>query len=221
MTAELSPMRREVNALSFWPRVLDAAPRDAREIVESIVEDAEKRRRKATYDTGSILAHEALLLLALAQYLSARIVIEIGTFIGTSTVALASASTVASVFTCDASNDCLPSHGAIRTYPKKTSTEMLTELVKRRVIADLCFIDGVLGTADLRLLLDSTHPNTVYAFHDYNYGPKLRKRGKIELNIPRKGIGNVRALTPHLPSHVLLRPEPDTTLALLMPESLL
>ena len=43
-----------------------------------------------------------------ADHMGARVVIEIGTFVGLSTTALASGPTVEAVYTCDASNDCLP-----------------------------------------------------------------------------------------------------------------
>ena len=81
----------------------------------------------------------------------------------------------------------------------------------------------MLQAADAELLALVTHAGTMYAFHDYNYGPKeRRKHGQVYLVIvPRKGIGNVQLLQPHLPEYVLIEPLPGTTIALLVPESAL
>lgn len=189
--------------------------------VACLMLEAEARRPKADYNTGSITEDEAFALLALASMVRARIVIEVGTFIGTSTTSLAAAATVAAVYTCDISNDCLPSAGVITSFPKCTSTSMLIGIAGLGVTADLCFFDGVLSDEDVALLAKVTHPRTVYAFHDYNHGPKVRtKGGKTYLErMPRKGIGNVNLLAPRLPNHELVEPFEGSTLALLVPEA--
>lgn len=208
----------------FWESLLStgaAAARHAR--VQRIIVAAEARRVRADYDTGSITETEAVSLSALAEALHARTVIEVGTFIGTSTEALAAASSVKAVYTCDCSNDCLPQTEKIRTYPKLRSTDMLRRLVALGVCADLCFFDGVLSEEDVDLLRMVTHKRTLYTVHDYNYGPKIRKKGgQVYLEtMPRKGIGNVQLLHPRLPKHVLVEPAEGTTLAALVPEALL
>lgn len=204
-------------AMDFWTPVLRASV--AWVNVRPLVEAAEKRRSAASYQTGSILSSEAYALLSLANFLQARTVIEVGTFIGLSTTALAAGACVEAVYTCDASNDCLPATDVIRTYPKQTSTFMLRDLLGRGVKADLCFFDGVLSPQDALLLRDLTHPRTVYAFHDYNFGPKIRaKHGKVwHETVPRKGIGNVQTLRPQLKHFELIEPRDGTTLALLVP----
>lgn len=204
----------------FWPKVLPLCLEATRiDRVQAIVAEADARRSVADYDTGSISTDEAYLLAGLTEYLNARVVIEVGTFIGTSTCAMASASTVLALYTCDASNDCLPSAGVITTFPRCTSTQMLQRLAKVGMSADLCFFDGVLADPDVDLLMQVCGPSTVFAVHDYNYGPKIRKHG-LE-TVPRKGIGNVRLLERRWPSHGLVEPLSDTTLALLVPEALL
>lgn len=221
-------------ASEFWSAVLPLAPNGAWIAkVHQIADEAQMRRHFAEYNTGSISEDEAYALLALAEYIRARVVIEVGTFIGTSTLAMAASSTVAAVYTCDSSNDCLRSTGVVRAYPKRSSTEMLRDLLDTYpvrgsmgsdVLADLCFFDGVLSPIDAELLARVTHERTVYAFHDYNYGPKIRhsKGGKEYLEtMPRKGVGNVHLLAPRLPRHVLVEPRDGTTLALLVPETLL
>jgi len=209
-------------AVDVWASLVPSALRaDKQARVRQLAIEAEARRQAADYDTGSILEVEAALLWALAEAIQARVVVEVGTFIGMSTTALASASTVQTVYTCDASNDCLPATKAIRTYPKCSSTDMLQDLRKRGVVADLCFFDGTLRPVDADLLKGLTHRETVFAFHDFNFGPKERvKHGRTYLQtVPRKGIGNVDLLKPRLWKHVLVNPLPDTTLALLVPEA--
>jgi hypothetical protein len=212
----------KVAPADFWRSLPPPMIRpDWLELVRRLAAAAEARRVLAAYNTGSILEQEAYLLLALADHLRARVVIEVGTFIGFSTTALAAARTVETVYTCDASNDCLQKTGTIRPYPKLSSTQMLTHLRKHGVCADLCFFDGVVTADDVELLLAVTNHQTVYAVHDYNYGPKIRRRGAETYleTMPRKGIGNVRLLQPHLPTHVLVEPYEGTTLALLVPEA--
>jgi hypothetical protein len=214
-----------VPSSEFWYSVLPISPRvDWSERVSAIAAEAEPRRGRADYDTGSISEAEAYSLIALAEFLAAETVLEVGTFIGMSTSALASGSRVAAVYTCDASNDCLPKTAVIRTYPKRTSTQMFRELLARGVRADLCFFDGVLDRDDAVALADLTYARTVYAFHDYNYGPKIRRQkggGTYLETVPRKGVGNVELLQPRLPGHTLVAPLAGSTLALLVPEALL
>lgn len=187
------------------------------EQITRIAIEAEARRSRSTYNTGSILESEAYSLFALAEYVEAHTVIEVGTFIGTSTCALAAASTVTAVYTCDVSNDCLDATDIITPFPKQTSTQMLQALQARGVEADLCFFDGVLTPEDIPLLASVCKPAPVFAVHDYNYGPKIRTWG-LE-TMPRKGIGNMNLLRPQWPAHVVVDPLGDETLALLVPGS--
>jgi len=211
-------------APNFWASVLRTALEVSERVpIAPLMKAAEKHRWKCDYNTGSIAADEALYLAAIAQMLQAKVIIEVGTFIGTSTMALASADSVEAIYTCDSSNDCLPSGGVIHTFPKQTSTVMLSALVKRQVRADLCFFDGHLSDKDAELLLRLTGPDTVFTFHDYHYGPKIRKKkggGTFMETLPRKGIGGVRLLQPLLPHHVLAEPMTGTTVAALVPKAL-
>lgn len=200
---------------SFWSALMPNAALEAEMI--RMAELAEGRRVGAGYDTGSIMPLEACLLRGLAERMQAKAVVEVGTFIGTSTCALASAPSVTQVYTCDISNDCLPRTETIVTFPKQRSTSMLKQLVKRKVAVDLCFFDGCLAYDDVDLLTRICHAGTVFTTHDYTYGPKIRKHGH-EI-VPRKGIGNMRLLAPVWPAHRLIDPLPETTLAALVPET--
>lgn len=211
-------MKAVLAPASFWAKALPAEL-DGRWMADAqrIALDADTRRVRADYDTGSILPFEAYMLRALADHLAAQVAIEVGTFIGTSTMALAAASSVHAVYTCDVSNDCLGHRPKVTSFPKVRSTEMFRRLVALGVCADLCFFDGVLEEQDIALLAALCHPRTVFAVHDYNFGPKIRKNGARE-TMPRKGIGNARLLQQKWPTLTVVEPLPGTTLALLVPE---
>ncbi len=209
-------------ATDVWTAWLPAEPQGFwRELVRQLAVTAEVRRAKADYNTGSILEEEAYRLLMIVKHLQAKVVIEVGTFVGLSTTAMALASCVTELYTCDASNDCLPNDRVIHTYPKQTSTQMFQALIKQGVTADLVFLDGTLTQVDAQTLKMLIHAGTVIAVHDHNYGPKIRmKRGQVVQEIvPRKGVGNVRLLKHYLKHHVLVEPQEGTTLALLVPKS--
>lgn len=182
-----------------------------------IFREADRRRKKAEYDTGSITEREAYILRSLVEHIGASVIVEVGTFIGTSTMSLAAASKVTAVYTCDVSNDCTKGSEIIRTFPKQRSTKMLQWLVERDIQPDLCFFDGVLRQEDVDLLHQIGTPETWFVVHDYNHGPKIRKGGRLE-TVPRKGIGNVNLLKPFWPGHLVVT-IPDTTLAVMVPEA--
>jgi hypothetical protein len=201
----------------FWASVLPSVPLAyCQPRVRQIFEESDARRIRADYNTGSITKDEIRMLWALAERFRARVVLEVGTFIGTSALALAMGSSVEAVYTCDSSNDCLDATAIIRTYPKTASQDMWLDLRARNVVADLCFFDGVLRDVDAAALKGLTNQQTIFAFHDYNHGPKLRKHGVAIM--PMKGIGNVNLLRPMFPKHVLIDPPAGTTLAVMVPE---
>lgn len=165
---------------------------------------AEARRPLARYNTGSISLETGLLLRALCAWKRPTNVVEIGTFIGKSTVALQANGVI---YTCDKDNDCLPSTPRIRTHPYTVSTEMLRQLARAGVRADLFFFDGRLTDEDIELVLRLSEPHAVYAFDDYD------ERGK--------GVANWRKLVARLPTYGLVEPHPQfagrSTLAVAVP----
>lgn len=165
---------------------------------------AEARRPLARFNTGSISLETGMLLRALCAWRKPRVIVEIGTFIGRSTVALQASEVI---YTCDKDNDCLPSTANIRTHPYRTSTEMLRELVATGVRVDLFFFDGRLTDEDVGLVEQLSTPETLYSFDDYHEGGK--------------GLANLQKLGPRLARHGFVGPhkafEARTTLALLVP----
>lgn len=182
-----------------------------------IAKSARGLRKRAEYKTGTILELEAYLLRSIVEHLKARVVVEVGTYIGTSTRAMAAGSTVSKVYTCDFSNDCLQHDAVIHTFPKVSSMDMLRHLAKKGVRADFCFFDGVLSEDDVALLLKVTHEQTVLSVHDYTYGAKRSKKEIDYKFVARKGVQNAQLIASAFPNHRLVPPMPGATLALMVP----
>ena len=169
--------------------------------------ECEGTRGKMEYNTGSISPSAGIALYALARRLAPRTVFEVGTFIGKSTVAMALALedadvAGATIYTCDSSNDFhLPHRGATRIvgFPRKTSTQALTEAASQGAQVDLFHLDGRLAEADLPLLARVARPDAVYAIDDFEGS--------------EKGVANMALLRaqPALRGYVLAYP-PDRQL---------
>jgi predicted O-methyltransferase YrrM len=154
----------------------------------------ETLREKADFNTGSISEKAAMCLRGLTEHFKPEVVVEVGTFIGNSTLSMKAGH----IYTCDYVNDCFQSRKNITTFPFKTSTEMLVDLHnEKQILVDMFFFDGRLHILDLTLILSLSHRNTVYVFDDYNY----RKGNRLN-----KGMINARVLMPCLPEHKLYDP---------------
>jgi hypothetical protein len=186
-----------------------AAPAAWRSEVQAAYALADTWRTRARYQTGAVNEETGLALRVICEIVRPKVVIEIGTFIGHSTLALRASDRI---YTCDRDNDCLPkadlpTPSAVTQFPYCLSTQMLTELRDAGVRADLFFFDGRIQDADLPLIRALSVPETVYVVDDYRYAHE-------------KGRANVQKLTPLLPEHVLSVARPgwgDTTLAALVP----
>jgi hypothetical protein len=120
-------------------------------------------RKQADYDTGTIPFEAAVYLRALCRRHRPQAIVEIGTFIGTSTLALVAPR----IYTCDRSNDCFhPPAGVtgIQTFPRKASPQML-QAVPGPV--DLFFFDGRLTAADLPEIQRLRRPESVFVLDDF------------------------------------------------------
>lgn len=193
---------------AFWKARLSGvmvAGHPWRRDAEAWAAQGELRRGRAAFNTGSITLTAAVALRAIAAWAEAKIVVEVGTFIGNSTRALKAVAD--HVYTCDYSNDCFEADG-VTTFPHHTSLQMFKALRGHGVTADLFFFDGRLGPDDPRQIAQLASPDAVYVFDDYE--------GR------EKGVCNVERLAPSLTNYVLIEPSgvarPDTTLALLVPK---
>jgi hypothetical protein len=126
-------------------------------------------RSSADYNTGTISQSAVWDLYCIANYFKPRFVAEVGTFIGTSTWALADGMGDGEIHTCDAANDIvLEKHPTVDIvqYRKKTSTEMFNTMANRGLRADIIYLDGRLVEADYPLLGIITKPETIYVLDD-------------------------------------------------------
>lgn len=166
------------------------------------------RKPKAT---GTISEAAALYLWAVVEAVKPRVCVEVGTFIGTSALVLASSG--ATVYTCDKDNHAFKGTDTIVAYGKTSSTAMLADLSsKPSCSVDLWFFDGRIQADDLPMIAALSSPTSVYAFDDYE--------GKS------KGVVNVGHLAPQLPAHRVVAPPravyglaSQTSIALLVPEA--
>lgn len=198
--------RKKITTWSPWEAIcwIDPDPNWVHELqVAFAIADA--RRPLARFNTGSITLETGLLLRALCHWKRPRVIVEIGTFIGKSTVSLQATERL---YTCDRDNDCFPTTHNIFPHPFMTSTALLKSLVGTGERVDLFFFDGRLTDEDVALVLQLSRPSTIYAFDDYH--------------VSGKGHANVEKLAPRLPFCGLVEPYTAfagrTTLALLVPD---
>ena len=173
-------------------------------------------RPKADYNTGSISHGDAQELYNLVRYFQPKVIAEVGTFIGRSTLSMAHGMKAGTIYTCDASNDIpLPSPTGcasavtIHQFPRQTATEMFKRLTEQGVKVDLFYIDGRLTKDDLPYLNSLMHDRTLFVFDDFE---------GIE-----KGVANVALLMSQLGAYyALVYPKGrDGKTALMLPRTLL
>lgn len=131
----------------------------------------EALRDVADYNTGSISVTAGWCLYSLVRHFRPKRIIEVGTFIGKSTISMAAAledqRAPGEIFTCDGSNDIkLPWEGEtrIQQYPKTSSGDMFKAI---EAPCDMVFLDGRLKKADLELLDPLITPDTLFFLDDF------------------------------------------------------
>jgi len=165
---------------------------------------------QATYKTGSISSVSGLMLYYLTRYFEPQKILEIGTFIGKSTISMAYAmdenkNKNCYIATCDASNDIkLPWKGntKINQYRLSTSTIMM-ENEKEKF--DFIFLDGRLQKEDTKFLDKLCHEKTIFVLDDFE---------GVE-----KGVVNLMTLQsiPNFKRYFLIRPPSSSFLKKINP----
>ena len=193
----------------FWQQVFHASILEKHAALEALHMQAleqEKLRADAAISTGSISLSSAWALFCAANTIKPTNTIEVGTYIGRSTLAMALAMgrngiDDATIYTCDYSNsiDITSTGGVtIEQFKQIGSEQMFSTLISRKVRADLVFLDGRLTDRDTEYLPLLSKPETVYLLDDFE---------GIE-----KGVCNALKMAPALSrSHLLIYP-PDTEL---------
>lgn len=133
--------------------------------------DLDLLRSKADYNTGSISAIAAWSLYNVVRHFKPRRIIEVGTFIGKSTISMASAlkdqKLSGDIYTCDGSNDIeLPWNEVPRIHQfRKTLSGEMFKAVDAPV--DLVFLDGRLKKQDLEPLDSLITKETIIVLDDF------------------------------------------------------
>ena len=136
----------------------------------------ESLRTRADYDTGSICTISAWSLFAATRNFLPEVTLEVGTFIGKSTISMGLGMDFGkrhgTIHTCDLSND-IPLPALCKTtivqYTKKSSSQMIAEMLSKNMAGTVDFVhlDGRLSDQDMQPLATLCKPETVFAFDDF------------------------------------------------------
>jgi predicted O-methyltransferase YrrM len=152
----------------FWGIVDEKVDEYPYEVIEKIVEDQQKLRSEADYNTGSVPYDDAVELYKLAKFFKPNVIAEVGTFIGISTMVMNLAmDRLVDIYTCDHSNKIDLGVPNIFQYPKQSSTEMFKDLAEKKVGVDLLYLDGRLQQEDLQYFSQIIHDQTIFVFDDF------------------------------------------------------
>ena len=165
-------------AESFWKSLRASklgheASSDAREICSVTAPIVDKFPAIA----GSIDQKSCESLWLITKYFSPRFVLEVGTYIGRSTLCITfgGRDTIEKIYTCDGTFDCLDfsdlkervgnlektkAMDNIRYFGKTMSHEVLEVVIRENMIVDMVFIDGRISTKDCDLLLKILSPSS-------------------------------------------------------------
>ena len=152
----------------FWGIVDERVYDYPYETIEKIIWEQQKLRSEADYNTGSVPYDDAVELYKLAKFFQPKVIAEVGTFIGISTVTMNLAmERLVDIYTCDHSNNINLDIPNIFQYPKQTSTEMFKDMANKRVNVDLLYLDGRVQEEDFQYLPSIIHDQTVFVFDDF------------------------------------------------------
>lgn len=138
------------------------------EVIEKIVEDQQALRSQADYNTGSVPIDDAFELYRVVKFFQPKVIAEVGTFIGVSTLTMNLATErLVDIYTCDNSNNIDLNVPNIFQYRKGTSHEMFEDMAEKKVRVDLVYLDGRLSQQDVEPLSKIIHNDTVFVFDDF------------------------------------------------------
>jgi predicted O-methyltransferase YrrM len=153
----------------FWGIVDEKVDDYPYETIEKIIEEQQRLRVDADYNTGSVPYDDAVELYKLMRFFWPKVIAEVGTFIGVSTRSMRLAVPSADIHTCDVSNRIQvdPKDTKIFQYPKMSSTSMFQHLAEEKIAVDLIYLDGRIQEEDFQYLPSIIHDQTVFVFDDF------------------------------------------------------
>jgi len=141
----------------------------------SKIDSLEKLRTQSDYNTGSISSTTSWLLYSLIIYFKPKKIVEVGSFIGKSTISMALGADnyadedISEIYCCDMSNNItLPklAKTKIKQFNKTNSLEMLKKL-DGNFSFDLMHIDGRLGLEDFEIIKKNMNEKTIFVLDDF------------------------------------------------------
>ena len=153
----------------FWDIVDEKVDEYPYDKIAFIIDEQQKLRVGADYNTGSLPYDDAVELYKLVNFFQPNVIVEVGTFIGVSTRVMREAVSSAKIYTCDVSNQIQvdPKDTKLHQYPKTSSTDMFKDLAEKNVSVDLVYLDGRLQQEDFKHLNKIIHDKTVFVFDDF------------------------------------------------------
>ena len=151
----------------FWSKVLDNAFLKQKTIQKDFfikIDSLDKLRKESDYNTGSISSSASWSLFSIVFFFKPKIIIEVGSFIGKSTISMALAADLnidqnkCEIYCCDSSNKIIfpdISETTIQQFHKTSSTEMLRSF-SADMKFDMIHLDGRLQKEDFNLLKNNT-----------------------------------------------------------------
>ena len=212
MTAKTLDISTRLLSEVAWKRILEASAAQLLHRKQKFFEllaSLEVLRKTADYNTGSISAAAAWSLYSLVGYFGPQRILEVGTFIGRSTLAMALAADdfgiSAEIHTCDMSNSIeLPTIAKTRIiqYQKQTSTQMLQKLTAANSGAkfEMLYLDGRLQNEDFPFLAKLCSSEVIVVCDDF----EGHEKGVANLINARNGG--------LIPRHILIYPPSETVL---------
>jgi predicted O-methyltransferase YrrM len=155
----------------FWNMVDEKVNEVPWDKLEAMAESRQRYRLTADYNTGSVSIGDAAELYRLAKFFKPEIIAEVGTFIGTSTMAMYMADEYFRIYTCDMSND-IPAlfedaDEVIKYFPKTSSTQMFKQMAETELAIDLLYLDGRVQEEDFQYFPKIIHDQTIFVFDDF------------------------------------------------------
>ena len=176
------------------------------ESIEKIVEDQQALRSQADYNTGSLPVDDAFELYKVVKFFQPKVIAEVGTFIGVSTLSMNLAmERLVDIYTCDRSNDIDLNVPNIFQYPRISSHEMFADMADKNVKVGFVYLDGRLSQEDIEPLNKIITDQTVFVLDDFEGVEK----------------GVVNAMMLESASRVLIYPREGRKTAISIPFSLL
>jgi len=176
------------------------------EIIERIVEEQQSLRSEAEYNTGSLPYDDAIELYKVVKFFQPKVIAEVGTFIGVSTLTMNLAmERLVDIYTCDVSNHIDLDVPNIFQYRKMASPDMFKDMANKEVKVDLVYLDGRLGQDDIEPLSKIIHDKTVFVMDDFEG--------------TEKGVANAMML--ESPNRVLIYPREGRRTAVSLPFTML